>query len=70
MAENDMKQNEHSAMSRADFCGLLKPRVIMRQTLAEMIVVKKKSILNNGAFPELKMKGGRVSRNGAPNGRS
>ena len=42
----------------------------MSKNLAKMIVVKKKSILNNGAFSAVKMEGGRVNKNGGPNGSS
>ena len=65
-----MKRNEHLAMSRFDFCGLINHPRTMGTNLAKMIVAKKKSILNNGAFSAVKMEGGRVNKNGGPNGSS
>ena len=47
MAEHHIKRNEHLAMSRFDFCRLIKHPRIMGTNLATMIVAKKKSILNN-----------------------
>ena len=43
----NIKQNEHLAMSRFDFCRLVNHPRLMGTNSATMIGVKKKSILNN-----------------------